>query len=141
MRQIPVKLSETERQTVEHFRTHGLHHAREITRAHLLAALDAQVPDHQIKAVLGISAMVIWRTRSAYQDRGLEFALHDAPRPGTPRKYSKATDAEVAALACSPPPVGAKRWTIKLLVEAASQRPELAGINRESLRQSLKKTF
>ncbi len=48
--------------------------------------------------------------------------------------------AEVAAVACSQPPPGAKRWTVKLLTEAVGQREGLAGINRESVRQLLKKT-
>jgi transposase len=141
MRRITVQLSEDERQAVDAFRSKGMHHAREVNRAHILAALHQGVPDQQIRAVLGVSPMVIWRTRSAYQVQGLAFALADAPRSGAPRKYATAAAAEVSALACSPPPTGAKRWTIKLLVEAARRCPGLANVNRESLRLMLKKTF
>ena len=49
-------------------------------------------------------------------------------------------EAEVVALACSQPPEGAARWTIRLLTIAARHRPRLEGINRESIRQILKKT-
>jgi hypothetical protein len=140
MRRIAVQLSEEERQTVALFRTQGVHLAREVNRAHILAALHNRVPDQHIKAVLGVSAMVIWRTRAAYGEKGLTYALQDAPRPGAPRKYQTAATAEVTALACSPPPAGAKRWTVQLLVEAARQRTGLASLNRESLRQMLKKT-
>jgi hypothetical protein len=84
---------------------------------------------------------VIWRTRSAYQEKGLDYALSDMNRPGAPQKYRPDhAQAEVAAVACSQPPAGAKRWTIKLLVEAVGQRANLAGINRETVRQLLKKT-
>jgi len=140
MRRISIQLSEEERKTLDYFRQKGIHHARQNNRAHILAALDRKVPDQHIKDVLGVSAMVIWRTRAAYHEKGLDFALNDAARPGAPRKYDTPAAAEVAALACGPPPSGAKRWTIKLLVEAARQRPGMASITRESLRQLLKKT-
>ena len=139
MRRIAIQLSEEERKTLNCFRQKGLHHARENNRAHILAALDQQVPDQQIRDVLGVSSMVIWRTRAAYHQKGLDFALRDEPRCGAPRKYAAAAAAEVSALACSPAPAGAKRWTLKLLVEAAQKRPGLAGVTQESIRQILKK--
>ena len=141
MKRINIRLSRADRRTVETFRSQGHHRSREINRAHILRALDARIPDDQIGAVLGVSRKVIWRTRSAYQEKGLAYALHDGSRPGPPRKYRPDhAQAEVAAVACSPPPPGAKRWTLKLLVEAAGQRTGLAGINRETVRQCLKKT-
>jgi transposase len=140
MRQTPLRLTESERKALQSFRSKGLHRAREVTRAHILAALDQQLPEAQIMAVLGVSRTVLWRTRSAYCERGLDYALHDVPRPGQPRRYQTAQEAEVVALACSPPPAGAKRWTIRLLTEAARQRPKLGQISRESVRRFLKKT-
>lgn len=138
---LEVHLSESERQAVQAFRSKGSHLARELTRAHILAALDDQVPDEEISAVLGVSRKVIWRTRSAYQEKGLDYALNDVSRPGAPRKYRpELAQAEVAAIACSPPPPGVKRWTIKLLVQTVGQRTGLKGINRETVRQFLKKT-
>jgi transposase len=140
MGHIVVQLSKEDRQLVDDLRSKGVHPARQVTRAHILGALDRSISDRQISQVLGISRKVIWRTRSAYQERGLRYALEDVSRPGAPRKYGPTVKAEVAALACSQPPSGAKRWTIKLLVQAARERPDLAKINRESLRQFLKKT-
>jgi transposase len=140
MGHIVVQLSKEDRQLVDDLRSKGVHPARQVTRAHILGALDRSISDRQISQVLGISRKVIWRTRSAYQERGLRYALEDVSRPGAPRKYGSTVKAEVAALACSQPPSGAKRWTIKLLVQAARERPDLAKINRESLRQFLKKT-
>ena len=141
MKPIDVHLSQPDRHTVEAFRSKGWHAAREIKRAHILAALDDQVPDEEIEAVLGVSRKVIWRTRSAYQEKGLAYALNDVRRPGAPRKYRPDhAQSEVASVACSAPPAGAKRWTIKLLVEAVGQRPGLRGTNRETVQQFLKKT-
>jgi transposase len=140
MRRILIQLSETDRQTVQTFRTHGIHRAREMTRAHILAALDHGVSDKHIRQVLGVSAMVIWRTRSAYQEQGVTYALNDAPRGGAPRRYQAAQEAEVMALACSQPPTGRKRWTLKLLAKAARQRPALDKVSLETIRRFLKKT-
>ncbi len=140
MRKIQIRLSVADRGTVEALRSKGEHHSREVTRAHILAALDDDLPDEQVSAVLGVSRAVIWRTRSSFQNEGLASALKDAPRSGAPRRYDSKAEAEVIALACGPAPGGAKRWTIKLLVEAARQRPGLGKLNRETLRQLLKKT-
>src|SRR5665647_2010027 len=71
---------------------------------------------------------------------GLGYALHDEPRSGQPRKYQTDQEAEVVALACSAPPGGRKRWTVRLLTAAAQRRPGLVGVNRETIRQMLKKT-
>src|ERR1035437_567915 len=75
-----------------------------------------------------------------YRQGGLEYALHDEARPGQPRKYQTDEEAEVVALACSAPPGGRKRWTVRLLTAAARERPGLASVNRETVRQMLKKT-
>ncbi len=134
-----IELNTGERRFLEAFRSKGQHSAREVTRAHILLAREARVPTTQIQQVLGVSRMVIWRTQSAYAEKGLDYALYDAARPGQPAKYSTDQEAEVVALACSQPPEGAVRWTIRLLTIAAGHRPKLAGINRESIRQILKK--
>jgi transposase len=105
-----------------------------------LLALEARVPVAQIQQVLGVSRMVIWRTQSAYREKGLDYALYDAARPGQPAKYGTDQEAEVVALACSQPPEGEARWTIRSLTIAAGHRPKLQAINRESIRQILKKT-
>lgn len=140
MKSDQIQLPTQDRRFLEAFRSKGEHSAREVTRAHILLASAAQVPTAQIQQVLGVSRMVIWRTQSAYREKGLDYALYDASRPGQPAKYSTDQQAEVVALACSQPPEGAARWTIRSLTIAAGHRPKLEGVNRESIRQMLKKT-
>jgi len=140
MRQIKLRLAEEDRAVLKSFRSKGQHLARETNRAHVLSALDQNVPERVIMSVLGISRTIIWRTRSAYLEKGLTYALQDVARPGQPTKYGTDQQAEVVALACSTPPKGAKRWTIDLLTKAARRRPKLKKINRESIRLFLKKT-
>jgi len=135
-----VKLPSEDEHFLKAFRSKGQHSAREINRAHILLALHAGLATTQIQKVLGVSRMVIWRTQSAYEEKGLDYALYDAARPGQPVKYGTDQEAEVVALTCSQPPEGAARWTIRLLTIAARRRPKLAGVNRETIRQILKKT-
>ena len=86
MRRIPVHLNVAERQAVMAVRSKGFHLAREVNRAHVLAALDQGLGDEPIAAVLGLSRVAIWRTRSAFREQGLAYALHDVSRSGAPRK-------------------------------------------------------
>ena len=139
MKQIELHLTESDRLALNAFRSKGVHLAREVNRAHVLMALDSGVADATICQVLGLGRTALWRTRAACHQGGLEYALHDAARPGQPRKYQTDQEAELVALACSTPPGGRKRWTVRLLTAAARQRPGLAGVNRETVRQMLKK--
>lgn len=140
MRRIVIQLTAKERQTLDAFRSKGCRPAREINRAHILAALDRGAEDEHIGRVLGVSRVVIWRTRSAFQERGLDYALHDVARPGAPLQYQTPQEAEVVALACAQPPAGQKHWTLETLTEAARQRPKLGEVSRETIRRWLKKT-
>jgi hypothetical protein len=140
MRQTKLHLTDEDRELIESYRAKGLHHAREVNRAHILSALDRGIPETQIMAVLGVGRTVIWRTRAAYLEGGAEFALHDVARPGKPRQYDTDVEAKISALACSAPPPGASRWTIALLEQAAQAQPGVGPISRETVRRLLKKT-
>ncbi|MCB1697077.1 MAG: helix-turn-helix domain-containing protein [Pseudomonadales bacterium] len=140
MRQTELHLDDQERQLIEEYRAKGLHHSREVNRAHILSALDRGVSEAWIMAVLGVGRTAIWRTRKAYLEGGAEYALHDVPRPGKPRQYDTDVEAQVVALACSEPPEGARQWTLELLEQAAQAQPGIGTISRETIRRLLKKT-
>ena len=65
MRQTELHLTNKDRALIESYRAKGLHHAREVDRAHILSALDCGLPEAQIMGVLGVGRTAIWRTRSA----------------------------------------------------------------------------
>ena len=140
MRQTELRLKKQEREAVQEFRSKGERMARELNRAHILSALDRKIPERQIMEVLGVGRTAVWRTRAAYLERGLEYALCNVQRPGQPKRYRAPEEAEVSALACSSPPEGAKRWTVALLTQHARRRPNMRQISRESIRRLLKKT-
>lgn len=141
MRQTELQLSEGDRAIVEKVRGQGVHHAREVNRAHVLWCLDRGVPEAQIMAVLGIGRTALWRARAAYLQGGLELALFDVARPGRPLEYDTAVQAQVTALACSTPPAGRKRWTVVELEQAARRESGRANLSRETVRRMLKKTI
>jgi hypothetical protein len=135
MRQTELHLSVEDRKLLDSYRRKGQHAAREVNRAHLLAALGDGLSEAQIMAVLGIG-----RTRAACLEGGVEYAIHDLARSGRPCRYGADADAQVSALACSAPPAGARRWTLELLEKAARALEGVGPISRETIRRSLKKT-
>jgi transposase len=140
MRQTELRLSKQEREAVDGLRSKGEHMARELNRAHILAALDRKIPESLIMQVLGVGRTAIWRTRAAYREGGVKYALSDVQRPGQPKRYRAPEEAQIAALACSSPPAGAKRWTVALLTQHARRHAAMRHISRESIRRLLKKT-
>ena len=140
MRQTELVLKDEDRMRIGEICAQGTRQVREVNRAHVLAALDRKASEASIMQVLGVGRKMIWRTRVAYLDGGLELALTDLPRPGKPRSYQTGVEAEITALTCSAPPEGAKRWTLLRLEAAARQRPQMKGISRETIRRLLKKT-
>lgn len=140
MRQTDLHLSDEDRLAVEAIRSKGVHHSREINRAHVLSCLDRGIPEAQIRSVLGIGRTALWRTRLAYLQGGVELAVFDVERPGRPPQYDTDAEARVTALACSAPPDGRRRWTIVELERLARQEPGLSHVSRETVRRMLKKT-
>ena len=87
MRQTELHLSEEDRSTIEAIRSKGVHHAREVNRAHVLSCLDRDISESQIMAVLGIGRTAVWRARAAYLQGGVELAVFDVHRSGRPCQY------------------------------------------------------
>ena len=140
MRQIELQLTAEDRGTVEEIRSKGVHHAREVNRAHVLWCLDRGIPEAQILEVLGVGRTALWRTRAAYLQGGVERAVFDMARSGRPRRYGAEAEARVMALASSEPPEGRQRWTLLELERAARQQFGLGSVSRETVRRILKRT-
>ena len=75
MRQTEIRLTEEDKAALKAFRSKGQRMAREINRAHILLALDGKVPESLIMQILGVGRTAIWRTRSAYVEKGLDYAF------------------------------------------------------------------
>jgi hypothetical protein len=79
--------------------------------------------------------------RERFVEQGLSAAL--LPQPST-RRYERSLDgadqARLIALACSQPPEGKKRWTLRLLAEQIVELKIVETVSHETVRQTLKKT-
>ena len=139
MRQTELQLTPADRAVVDEIRSKGVHHSREVNRAHALSCLDRGVPESQIMEVLGMGRTALWRTRAAYLQGGVELAVFDVARSGRPKQYDTDAEARVTALACSAPPKGRQRWTLVELERAARQEYGLGAVSRETVRRMLKK--
>ena len=74
-------------------------------------------------------------------EQGLEAAL--LPKPSKRiygRKLDGAQEAHLIALACSKPPAGKKRWTLRLLADTMVELEHADSVSHETVRQTLKKT-
>ena len=112
---------------------------RKFNRINILLLLNKGKKNSEIEDFLDVDRITIWRTKNRYAEQGIETALEEDARPGQPVKYSTDHEAELAALACGPCPVGRKRWTIRLLTETLKSKAGFETLNRETVRLGLKK--
>jgi putative transposase len=70
---------------------------------------------------------------------GLETALFDKPRPGRTPKLTGDAEARLVLLACSQPPEGRTRWTLKLLAEQLVELGLVDSISEVAVYKRLKK--
>jgi transposase len=97
--------------------------------------------DAAIAAAVEVSIPTVERVRRQFVTAGLDVALHRKPtsRP-SPRKLDGAQEAQLIAIACSPPPEGAERWTLALLADKLVELNVVDSIARDTVRVALKKT-
>jgi transposase len=97
--------------------------------------------DEQVAQALEVSTRSVNRVRRTYVEEGLSAAIERQPRREQPRrKLDGAAEAHLVAVACSPPPAGQARWTLRLLSDKLVELQVVESISRECVRQTLKKT-
>ena len=139
-----VVLSEEQRQHLEKLTSSGNISARQMKRAQILLKSDVQVKwsYERIMQAFDVSAVTIASVRKAFVEQGLEVALQ---RKKPDRAYEHVLDGEgeahLIALACSAPPTGRKRWSLRLLRDRFVKLGHVDGISYETIRRALKKTI
>ena len=136
---IEISLTSEERDYLEQYIKKGTKKARSINRAKVLLFADQGYSHDEISEMTGVHRQAIWRTKKRYVYEGIYSVLNEKPRSGQPRKYTAKQEAEVIAIACTDPPKGRKRWSIRLLTERMKRRKDFKTINRETIRLILKK--
>lgn len=136
-----VTLTDFERSTVRRLITSGKGAARRLIHARILLKADQGLPDQTIAEEVEVGHATIERVRRRFVEGGLEAAL-DPRRPEKPRahKIDGEVEAHLIAVACSAPPAGRARWTLRLLADKIVELEYLPAVSHETVRQSLKKT-
>ena len=81
------------------------------------------------------------RARERFVGQGLEAALVPArSRRVYACKLDGRQEARLIALACSKPPAGKARWTLRLLAEEMVELEVVDSLSHETVRQAPKKT-
>ena len=124
----------------------GVAPARRMAHARILLKADqgeggAAWSDAAIAGALEIHPSTVARVRQQFVAEGLEAALaRRAPRREYARKPDGAQEARLIAVACSAPPAGRERWSLRLLAERLVELEVVDGIAPNTVRTVLKKT-
>jgi len=146
MKKYVVILSAEEREQLAAVVRKGKAAARRRLHAQLLLQADsgAEGPawtDEQLSAAFAVHPTTVANVRQRCVEEGVEAALQRrAPRRQYQRKLDGQQEAQLIAVACSTPPLGQKRWTLRLLVDKLVELEVVDNIARETVRQTLKKT-
>lgn len=141
-----VTLTQPERQGLEQLISRGKGDARKLAHARILLQANESEggprrKDEQIASALDTSTRTVERVRERFVEQGLEAAL--LPKPSKrvyARKLDGRQEARLIALACSKPPAGKARWTLRLLAEEMVELEVIDSLSHETVRQALKKT-
>lgn len=115
-------------------------------RARILLAADHRTEgpaptDAGVARTVGVSTRTVARVRARWADAGVAATLRPADRGTRGRsRFDTATQARIVQLACSPPPPGHARWTVRMLAHQVIELAIVDQIAPESVRQVLKKT-
>jgi transposase len=132
-----VELSEMERGQLRSLISGGKHAARKVKRAQILLAAHDGISDDDIARTVSVGGSTVSRTKRHFVEGNLERALSEATRPGAARKLSGKETALLVATACSNPPAGRKRWTLKLLAGEMIRLTEHDDLSYETVRRRL----
>ena len=136
----PFSLPDEAKRSLKRTLSKGIHSARKLTRARILLKLDEGLGPSQIARELGVHQNTVLNVRKKAKEHGWKHAIEDHPRGGRPPKISGEARAAITALACSDPPQGRARWTLRMLADKAVELGFTDEISYETVREILKKT-
>src|ERR671927_284240 len=139
-------LTLAERDELERLLARGKADVRKIKHAQILLKADEADggpawPDARIAEAFKAGITTVERVRQRFVEEGLASAL--SPYRGGKRIYARkldgAQEAHLIALACSAPPEGRARWTLRLLAQRMVELAYVDTLSHETVRQTLKK--
>src|SRR5438270_6502250 len=142
-----VRLSGEERERLEWLLRKGKNPAHRLLKARILLKADVSEPgdgwsDSRIIHALETSASMIYRVRKQLVEEGFEAVLSRKQRamPSVPKIFDGEKEAKLIALACSKPPKGRARWTLRLLENKVVELGIVDRASDSTIGRALKKT-
>jgi len=142
-----VRLRAEEREQLEALIRKGKGPALRLLKARILLKADVSEAgegwsDSRIMAALDASPSMIYRVRKQLVEEGLEAVLSRRQRatPAVPRIFDGEKEAKLIALACSKPPKGRARWTLRLLENKVVELGIVERASDSTIGRALKKT-
>lgn len=142
-----VKLSESERKSLQGLINKGKSPAKRLLKARILLKADASKQgeswsDGQIIKALDTNMSMVTRVRQQFVEEGLEAVLSRKQRaaPAITPIFDGEKEARLTALACSTPPEGHARWTLRLLEDKVVELGIVERASDNTIGRVLKKT-
>jgi len=141
-----VRLSAQEREQLQALVRRGKGPARRLLKARILLKADVSEggpgSDSKIIAALDTSASMLYRVRKQLLEEGFEAVLSRKQRatPAVARIFDGEKEAKLIALACSKPPKGRARWTLRLLENKVVELGIVDRASDSTIHRTLKKT-
>jgi len=139
-----IELTAEQRVELEQLIRTGNAPARTHTRARILLLSDRSQgqkrTDQEVANAALCSKSTVINVRRRFLSGGLRAALYDKGWPGAPPKFTGEVEARLTMLACSDPPEGAARWTLRLLASKMVELGYVDSISHVTVRELLKKT-
>lgn len=142
-----VTLEEAEREELQQLLSRGKADVRRLNHARILLKSDESEGgpgwlDGEIAEAFDVSISTVERVRHRFVEDGLESALspYRTPRRTYKRKLDGEQEAKLIAIACSTPPEGQSRWSLRMLADKMVELQYVDEICHETVRQTLKKT-
>jgi len=134
-----LQLNDADRSTVESLVNKNSLSVKVYKRATALLKLDQGDTLQSVAALVDVNYNTVATWRDRYQCEGLAM-LQDKPRSGRPPEIDGIQRAQITALACSTPPEGYARWSLRLLADKAVELDFVEHLSHNYAGQILKKT-
>jgi transposase len=134
-----IRLSQANHNFLMTILSKGQTSARAFRRATAMLELSRGKTLSAVAETLHVTRQTVSQWRDNYLANGLR-ALEDAPRSGRPIEIDGKSRACLTALACSTPPEGRARWTLRLLADKAVELGYCDHLSHTKARSILKKT-
>lgn len=145
MKKHQVKLSQEERKELEQLTRAGTIAVRKLKRIRILLLSDESElgpakANQDIAEIVEVSPATVSRIRKRFLEEGLEQAINEKPKSGAPRTFGGEVRAKITALACSDPPEGHAKWSLRLLADKVVELEYVDSISHMTIQEVLKKT-